>query len=201
MGTTRSENDTSSPSTVDAAIEAARQLQREVGAMTFKPPVTHVYNPLDYAWECHSEYLRRFLHSKIKAVFLGMNPGPWGMVQTGVPFGEVPAVRDWMGIFALVQSPENEHPKRRIEGLACKRSEVSGRRLCARSNEILKLNEPHAGFIALEVTAKVEPPHSQNILEVPCHPPYAPITQSSSGCAALQNFVKMRGEIFYFSPK
>jgi len=129
MGTTRSENDTSSPSAVDDAIEAARQLRLEVDAMNFKPPVAHVYNPLDYAWECHSEYLRRFLHNKIKAVFLGMNPGPWGMVQTGVPFGEVPAVRDWMGIFAQVQSPKNEHPKRRIEGLTCKRSEVSGRRL------------------------------------------------------------------------
>ena len=60
---------------------------------------------------------------------LGMNPGPWGMAQTGVPFGEIPAVRDWMGISSVVDKPGNEHPKRPVEGFACERSEVSGRRL------------------------------------------------------------------------
>jgi single-strand selective monofunctional uracil DNA glycosylase len=60
---------------------------------------------------------------------LGMNPGPWGMAQTGVPFGEVAHVRDWMGIDAKVGRPEIEHPKRPIQGLDCPRSEVSGRRL------------------------------------------------------------------------
>ena len=58
MGTTRPGSDTSSPSTVDAAIEATRRLRREVGAMTFKPPVAHVYNPLDYAWAVHALYLK-----------------------------------------------------------------------------------------------------------------------------------------------
>lgn len=129
MGKIRSELNTPSSPAADAALEASRQLKKDVGAIAFKPPVTHVYNPLEYAWECHAEYIRRFLNHDIKVVFLGMNPGPWGMVQTGVPFGEVAAVRDWMEIYALVQSPENEHPKRRIEGLACRRSEVSGRRL------------------------------------------------------------------------
>jgi single-strand selective monofunctional uracil DNA glycosylase len=58
-----------------------------------------------------------------------MNPGPFGMMQTGVPFGEISAVRDWMRIRAHVARPQREHPKRPIEGLACHRSEVSGRRL------------------------------------------------------------------------
>lgn len=97
--------------------------------MTFAAPVSHVYNPLDYAWDAQAEYVGRYLNSPVKAVFLGMNPGPWGMVQTGIPFGEVPAVRDWLGIRAGARRPAHEHPKRRIEGLACKRSEVSGRRL------------------------------------------------------------------------
>ena len=39
------------------------------------------------------------------------NPGPYGMAQTGVPFGEIPAVRDWMGISGLVGKPDPEHPK------------------------------------------------------------------------------------------
>jgi single-strand selective monofunctional uracil DNA glycosylase len=64
-----------------------------------------------------------------RVVLLGMNPGPFGMMQTGVPFGEIAAVRDWMGIHAAVKKPQHEHPKRPIEGFHCKRSEVSGRRL------------------------------------------------------------------------
>jgi single-strand selective monofunctional uracil DNA glycosylase len=51
------------------------------------------------------------------------------MAQTGVPFGEVAAVRDWMGLTAAVNKPPNEHPKRPVQGFACARSEVSGRRL------------------------------------------------------------------------
>jgi single-strand selective monofunctional uracil DNA glycosylase len=65
----------------------------------------------------------------LRAVFVGMNPGPFGMMQTGVPFGEVAAVRDWMGIEAPVVGVADAHPRRPIEGFACRRSEVSGRRL------------------------------------------------------------------------
>lgn len=109
--------------------EIARQLRDEVEAMSFAPPVTHVYNPLAYAWDLHRQYLERFGSGPKEAVFLGMNPGPWGMAQTGVPFGEIAAVRDWMGIDGTVGSPRTPHPKRPVEGLACTRSEVSGRRL------------------------------------------------------------------------
>jgi single-strand selective monofunctional uracil DNA glycosylase len=91
--------------------------------------VTHVYNPLDYAWATHRQYLRRMNPAGCRVLFLGMNPGPWGMAQTGVPFGQVAAVRDWLGIDAAVQRPAGEHPQRPIEGLACQRSEVSGARL------------------------------------------------------------------------
>jgi single-strand selective monofunctional uracil DNA glycosylase len=97
--------------------------------MSFSPPVTHVYNPLEYAWAPHEEYLRRFGGGAKRVVFLGMNPGPFGMVQCGVPFGEIAAVRDWMGIAAPVDKPARENPKRPIEGFACTHSEVSGRRL------------------------------------------------------------------------
>ncbi len=58
-----------------------------------------------------------------------MNPGPWGMAQTGVPFGEIALVREWMGISAPVQKPVPEHPKRPVVGFDCDKSEVSGRRL------------------------------------------------------------------------
>ncbi len=110
-------------------VSAAQQLCRDVEALSFGPPVTHVYNPLRYAWKAHQAYLSHVNQSGTRVVLLGMNPGPWGMAQTGVPFGEVNAARDWLGINVPVDRPENEHPKRPVEGFGCGRSEVSGRRL------------------------------------------------------------------------
>lgn len=110
-------------------VTAARVLRDEVARLRFLPPVAHVYNPLDYAWEAHRQYLERFGRAPKRIVFLGMNPGPFGMMQTGVPFGEVAAVRDWMGIRAEIRPPALQHPKRLIQGFDCPRSEVSGRRL------------------------------------------------------------------------
>lgn len=113
----------------DALIEAARGLLREVAVLRFAAPVAHVYNPLEYAWDRHEAYLRRYGEGRKRVVFVGMNPGPFGMMQTGVPFGEVAAVRDWLGLEGPVGRPVLEHPKRPIDGFACHRSEVSGRRL------------------------------------------------------------------------
>jgi single-strand selective monofunctional uracil DNA glycosylase len=117
-------SDTSKP-----LIAAARELSKQVERLDFAPPVSHVYNPLTYAWKAHEDYLRRFGDGRKRVVFLGMNPGPFGMVQTGVPFGEITAVRDWMKISAPVARPAREHPKRPVQGFDCPRSEVSGRRL------------------------------------------------------------------------
>ena len=113
----------------EALISAARKLSDKVERFTFAPPVSHIYNPLTYAWAPHEMYLRRFGASRKKIIFIGMNPGPFGMVQCGVPFGEIAAVRDWMEIGTAVDKPSSENPKRPIEGFACTRSEVSGRRL------------------------------------------------------------------------
>ena len=108
---------------------AAHKLSAACNTLNFGEPVTHVYNPLEYAWAAHKQYISRAASGKKKVVFLGMNPGPFGMAQTGVPFGEIAAVRDWIGIDAPISKPDNEHPKRPVDGLACTRSEVSGRRL------------------------------------------------------------------------
>ena len=104
-------------------------LIKDLKPLRFGPPVTHVYNPLEYAGEPYRQYLDRYASPPKKVVFLGMNPGPWGMVQTGVPFGEVEAVRDWLGIEAPVDKPTAMHPKRPVLGFASTRSEVSGKRL------------------------------------------------------------------------
>lgn len=110
-------------------VTLAANLRDTVAPLTFAAPVAFTYNPLAYAWDAHRTYLERYGAAPKRVVFLGMNPGPFGMAQSGVPFGEIAAVRDWMGISAPVGQPPIEHPKRRIEGFACTRSEVSGRRL------------------------------------------------------------------------
>ncbi len=113
----------------DGLIEAARNLSKEVEKLTFGAPVQYIYNPLQYARAPHERYLKLYGNSSKRVVFLGMNPGPWGMSQTGVPFGEIAAVKDWMGIEEPVDMPFPEHPKRPILGFKCEKSEVSGRRL------------------------------------------------------------------------
>ncbi|MCH7226132.1 uracil-DNA glycosylase family protein [Haloferula sp. A504] len=109
-------------------IEVSRELTAALKPLRFST-ASHVYLPTDYARKPHEAYLRRFGKGPKRVLFLGMNPGPWGMAQTGVPFGEIPAVRDWMGIDEPVGKPDPEHPKRPITGFDCERSEVSGRRL------------------------------------------------------------------------
>lgn len=114
----------------DELIEISRSLTASLAPLTFEAPVTHVFNPLTYAAPLHEGYLRAFGARTPRPILLvGMNPGPWGMGQTGVPFGDVDFVRDWMGIDGAVFPPPDAHPKRPITGLACPRNEVSGSRL------------------------------------------------------------------------
>lgn len=131
-------------STASRLIDAARALSRQVDALPFAAPVSHVYNPLDYAWEVHCNYLQRYGNGSKRVVFLGMNPGPFGMAQTGVPFGEIVAVRDWLGLAGPVGKPQRENPKRPVEGFACSRGEVSGQRLWGLFRE--RFGTPEAFF-------------------------------------------------------
>lgn len=113
----------------DELIAATNRLVETLAPLTFSAPVACTYNPLVYARQPYETYLKRFANEKKDVLFLGMNPGPFGMAQSGVPFGEIPAVRDWMGISEPVNKPAVEHPKRPVTGFDCPRSEVSGRRL------------------------------------------------------------------------
>lgn len=110
-------------------IEISRELRRAMQKLGFEAPVSSVYNPLAYAWEPHAAYLERWGRGKKQVILLGMNPGPFGMVQTGVPFGDVGSVRDWLGVSGKVKKPAHEHPARPVLGFDCKRGEVSGQRL------------------------------------------------------------------------
>lgn len=117
------------PSATKELRNITQRLSKAVDDLHFAAPTTHVYNPLVYARRPVEAYLERFARKGPKALLLGMNPGPYGMAQTGVPFGEIAAVRDWLGIEAPVDQPPILHPKRPIDGFECARSEVSGRRL------------------------------------------------------------------------
>jgi single-strand selective monofunctional uracil DNA glycosylase len=128
----------------DRLIRAARVLSDRLEPIRFREPVTHVYDPLRHAGRGYRRYLRRFGDGPKRVVFLGMNPGPYGMTQTGVPFGEVAHVRDWLGIEERVDQPAHAHPRRPVEGFACTRSEVSGARLWGAIADHWK--EPEAFF-------------------------------------------------------
>jgi single-strand selective monofunctional uracil DNA glycosylase len=110
-------------------LKASRELSNELSSIKFSSPISHVYNPLDYAWKPYEEYVKRYGNSKKEVLFLGMNPGPWGMVQTGVPFGEINTVKHWLQIEKEVRKPSIIHPKRPVMGFECTRSEISGKRL------------------------------------------------------------------------
>jgi single-strand selective monofunctional uracil DNA glycosylase len=110
-------------------VQISRDLCRAVDRLQFGPPVVHVYNPLGYARAPHERYLRACGAGPREAVLIGMNPGPFGMAQTGVPFGDPAIVREWLGISDAVAHPAHEHPRRPILGFASPRREVSGSRL------------------------------------------------------------------------
>ena len=110
-------------------ISASRKLTKTCESLSFGAPVTHVYHPLIYAQKSYETYLSRYAKSPKKAIFLGINPGPWGMAQTGIPFGDIASVRDWLKIKVTVTQPPYCHPKRPVLGFDCPRNEVSGQRL------------------------------------------------------------------------
>ncbi|NNK02200.1 MAG: single-stranded DNA-binding protein, partial [Desulfatitalea sp.] len=106
-----------------------KRLEKQTSRLAFGPPITCVYNPLTYARSAHLTFWRRYGLPPKQVLLVGMNPGPWGMAQTGVPFGDVEKVSRWLNIHDPVDIPARQHPKRPILGFNCRRGEVSGRRL------------------------------------------------------------------------
>ena len=95
-----------------------------------KTIVAHATNPLDYAWPHHEQYLEKWGGMGAHTLLLGMNPGPWGMAQTGVPFGATEVAQSFLQIEPrILETPANAHPKRPIEGMGLVRQEISGTRL------------------------------------------------------------------------
>ncbi len=127
-------------------VERTLLFRDEVGKLVF-PESVYVYNPLEYAWSLHEQFLLHYCKQDATMLWLGMNPGPFGMAQDGIPFGEVRAVREYLHLQGEVGQPKRVHPKRPVLGLACKRSEGSGKRLWG----YLATKWPDAGEMANHV--------------------------------------------------
>jgi single-strand selective monofunctional uracil DNA glycosylase len=124
--------------------EISDALVARVQPLRFEAPVHFVYNPLVYARAAHLAYWRSCGRPPKEVLLLGMNPGPWGMVQTGVPFGDAAMVTDWLRLCVTVDAPAAQHPKRPISGFDCPRTEVSGRRLWGWARQ--RFNTPQRFF-------------------------------------------------------
>lgn len=122
-----SEEDSFTAQIVQAFLWIEAKLCAKLKCIHFSEKVAYVYNPLEYASDPHAHYVSKYSGTKT-VLFLGMNPGPYGMAQNGVPFGDTRYVRDWLKITGAVHHPPHEHPRRIIQGLDCTRSEVSGAR-------------------------------------------------------------------------
>jgi len=113
---------------IQSLLAETKLMSEALSALNFNKQVAYIYNPLEYAWDPHEKFLLKYGTGKKRVLFLGMNPGPYGMVQTGVPFGEIDMVKNWLEIGGEVNQPELVHPKRPIQGFDCSKSEVSGKR-------------------------------------------------------------------------
>ncbi|XP_018405230.1 PREDICTED: single-strand selective monofunctional uracil DNA glycosylase [Cyphomyrmex costatus] len=125
----------------DRLLSIEQELCTKLLDITFPPSIQYIYNPLEYASETHAMYVRKYCTGTKKILFVGMNPGPWGMSQTGVPFGEINMVRDWLKISGPVNKPSKEHPDRKVIGFQCTRSEVSGLRLWSLFRDLCEIPE------------------------------------------------------------
>lgn len=114
----------------EAALRLSAICDAAIPQLEKKTIVAHATNPLNYAWSHHEQYLHKWGNRCGHTLLLGMNPGPWGMAQTGVPFGATEVAQSFLQIEARkLQTPANAHPKRPIEGMALERQEISGTRL------------------------------------------------------------------------
>ena len=113
----------------DAALRLSEDCNKEINRILQHKSVAFVTNPLDYAWEYHEQFIDKWSNFGARTLLLGMNPGPYGMAQTGVPFGATAMARDVLDMEERqILTPSGAHPKRPIEGLSMERQEVSGTR-------------------------------------------------------------------------
>lgn len=131
----------SSNAIAESILHLERELSEKLSQIKFRAPVDYVYNPVEYAYDVHANYVNSYCQGRKKILYLGINPGPWGMSQNGVPFGEVSMVKDWLKLSGKIEKPPREHPERIISGFDCTRKEVSGLRFWGFFRELCKTTD------------------------------------------------------------
>jgi single-strand selective monofunctional uracil DNA glycosylase len=117
------------PEIAKSLLDAAADLRDAVDGMQFQT-AAYTYNPLRYAWEPYASYITKYGPGRAgRTLLVGMNPGPWGMAQTGVPFGDPVMVRDWLGIKGSVEPFDGAYKRVPVMGFSSHRRERSGTRL------------------------------------------------------------------------
>lgn len=112
----------------ERVVRLAHGMRRKLDSLSLEFS-GYIYDPLSYAGEMHDRYLAMSVREDQKVMFLGMNPGPFGMMQTGVPFGDIDSVKGFLGLDGTVKKPHVMCPERPVEGMATTRREMSGRRI------------------------------------------------------------------------
>lgn len=80
-------------------LQVELELNTHLRRLTFSEPVHYIYNPLEYAWETHRCYVENYCRGGQRILFLGMNPGPFGMAQTGVSTHKYTRLTTFVGAF------------------------------------------------------------------------------------------------------
>jgi Uracil DNA glycosylase superfamily. len=86
-------------------------------------------NVFSYAIDPFLEYLEKAERGSVRTLYLGMNPGPYGMYRTGIPFCDFVTKREFLKITASVDETFIDVDAVRGEKPDEKRREVSGMRL------------------------------------------------------------------------
>lgn len=68
----------------DEFLHIADELNISLEEFELPSVVECVYNPTVYARTTFEMYIRKYCNTKKSIMYFGMNPGPWGMSQTGV---------------------------------------------------------------------------------------------------------------------
>ena len=71
---------------IKSAIRLKEDVEKFADKMILERSVEAIYNPLSYAWNPHKAFIELGGGGGAKTLLLGMNPGPHGMGQMGIPF-------------------------------------------------------------------------------------------------------------------
>ncbi|CAG9789212.1 unnamed protein product, partial [Diatraea saccharalis] len=83
-------------------IDLIDELNSSLELLELPKSIQCIYNPTIYARHTFEKYVCKYCNTKKQIVYFGMNPGPWGMSQTGIS-----GKRFW-GLFKdLCDTPEN----------------------------------------------------------------------------------------------